>query len=316
MDKERLLGWTPYIELIIRKIYYSDNKLLKRLINQIGKENPEKKKNSDQVKINTTEIYEGIKSLDITKGDILIVHTSKDELDKVGINPIELIKFLRGLIGEEGTLVLPAFPLYNKSNYDESRGIYIYNPQKTLCSTGMLPNLFLRMPNVMRSKFPWNSVAAQGPEAMEMMKHELESDLAHGSKSAWGYCMKHGAKILLLGVRASHTTTMVHVAEDLLDVEWPVKDWYEESTILLENKNISQEFKIRKRKQAWAKYNASWFRSNRLKKEGILYEGKIEGLNIGFIKETQRMIKYIIERTKGHKGFFVVPRRCYKTNEK
>ena len=41
-------------------------------------------------------------------------------------------------------------------------------------------------------------------------------------------------------------------------------------------------------------------------------EEQVEGLNIGFIENSQTMVEYIIERTMKHKPFFVVPKRCYK----
>ena len=314
MDKEKLLGWTPYIEVFIRKVYYSDNKLIKKIA---GKRKTKAVDSREQIKKDmSAEVYDSLKKLDIEKGDILIIHTSKDELDKVGVNAIELLKFLRNIVGEEGTLVLPAFPLYNEMNFDEAKGMYIYNPQKTVCSTGMLPNIFLRMPKVIRSSFPWNSLAAQGPHAEEMFKNELQSDLAHGRSSAWNYCMEHKAKVLLLGVKASHTTTMVHVAEDILDEDWPVRDWYEDKTVLLEENGSKQEFKLRIRKQEWVKYNASWYRSNQFKKKGILSEYQIGGCNIGFVKDSKGMVDYVIQQTRKHKGFFRVPRRFYKKNER
>ena len=54
----------------------------------------------------------------------------------------------------------------------------------------------------------------------------LNIDLAHGVGSAWHFCAENNAKILLLGTKASKSLTMVHVAEDILDDRWPIKDWY------------------------------------------------------------------------------------------
>ena len=154
-------------------------------------------------------------------------------MNNTGMNAISVLNYLRERVGDEGTLVLPTFPIYNEKNCRE-KGVYVYNPQKTASATGLMTNIFLRMPGVVRSRFPWNTLAAQGPLALSMMEKNMESDLAHGKNSSWEYCMNHHAKILLLGVRASHTTTMVHVAEDILDEAWPIKNWYESKTFYIQ----------------------------------------------------------------------------------
>lgn len=311
MDKEKILGWTPYIELFIRKMYYSENAFLEKIISKLKSGNSKQDLCEQDVVDCSGEIYKYVKELNIQKGDILIVHSSKEALDKLKINSIELISVLLDIVGEEGTLVLPAFPLYNEKNYREDKECYEYNPKRTLCSTGMLPNLFLRMKGVMRSEFPWNSLAAKGYWAEKMMEHEFDTDLAHGKGSAWHFCYENHAKILLLGVKSSHTTTMVHVAEDILDDKWPIRNWYEKKKVVITSANEEREYVFRIRKQEWAKYNASWYRSNQLKKQGILYETNVKGLDVGFIDDSKALVDYIVERNKVHKGFFVVPKRFY-----
>ena len=313
MDKESILGVTPWIELTIRKAYYSNNPLLKKAFSKL------KKRESDRVNTDSIgdvskwqRVKEYIESLSIYPGDLLIVHSSAEELSKIGANPKVVLEFLASIIGEEGTLAIPSFPLYDDRNFDEERKMHVYNPRRTICSTGLFPNLFIRTKGVVRSQFPWNTLAAKGPLAQSMMEHNLETDLAHGKGSAWEFCMEHKAKILLLGVKSSHTTTMVHVAEDVLDEKWPIDDWYENRSFIVKNGTEEKQVDIRIRKPEWAKYNASWYRTEQFKKKGLLMEEQVEGLNIGFIENSQTMVEYIIERTMKHKPFFVVPKRCYK----
>lgn len=319
MDIERLLGFSPLFELVARRVYYSKNETWKRLLSSA---NGKKQKNNQSVKTSTVPTYskwtvlkDYINTLNIKEGDILIVHSSTEQLAQIGVSPKELLDYLFLLVGDTGTLVIPCFPLYNDKNYDSKREMYVYNPKRTICSTGLLPNLFLRTKGVIRSKFPWNTLAAKGPLAEEMMLSNLDSDLAHGKGSAWEFAMTHGAKILLLGVKSSHTTTMVHAAEDLLDEKWPVSDWYEKKTILLCDETGEREVSIRTRKQEWAKYNASWYRSHQFIKKSILFEKVIAGVNVGFIPDSKQMVDYIIEQAQKKKLFFKVPKRCYK-NEK
>ena len=315
MNKEKYLGFTPWIELFIRGIYYSDSAIFRKIVQK-------KKLNhkhssialSNEVQNNKwNAIKNHIDSLNIHDGDILIVHSSAEALYNIGINPKEALDYLLSLVGEHGTLVIPCFPLYDEKNFDIEKKKYICNPKGTICSTGLIPNLFLRMPGVIRSKFPWNTLAAKGPLAGQMMMANLETDLAHGKNSAWEFCMNHNAKILLLGVKSSHTTTMVHVAEDLLDEKWPIDNWYEFRTFIIKEGQLETEKSIRIRKQKWVKYNASWYRSNQLIKHGILLEESIEGFNVGYISDSKSLVDFIIQRTLEHRPFFVVPKRCYKS---
>lgn len=312
MDVEKFFGNSPYFEISIRKLYYSDNAVIRMLTKRLQRKAISLKKTSEVLNIEyKNEIIRYIENLRISKGDILIVHSSAEQLSNYAIDAKCLFSLLRKQIGDEGTLVIPAFPLYK----DQSAGFdgnNIYNPKRTLCSTGLIPNIFIRQPGVVRSLFPWNTLAAQGPRAIEMMEHNLETDLAHGKGSAWEFCYRNHAKILLLGVKSSHTTTMVHVAEDILDEKWPIDGWYENKQIVLQTSQEKRIVPIRVRKLYWAKYNASWYRSHCLRKDNILSEKQIDGFNIGFIEDSKVLVDYIVDRTLAHRPFFVVPKRCYK----
>lgn len=313
MDKEKILGFTPWSELLIRRMYYSKNIYLKKIM-EICKQkfqNEVNDKASKPDQESRERVIEYLGKLEINRGDIVIVHSSIDNLASVGIDAMWTLNYLRERVGNEGTLVLPAFPLYNEKNRIDE-GSYLYNPKKTISATGLITNVFLRMPGVIRSRFPWNTLAAQGPLAEKMMDKNMETDLAHGKNSAWEFCMKHHAKILFLGVRASHSTTMVHVAEDILDDIWPIMNWYENKIFYVVDGDNREKKTIRIRKKEWAKYNASWYRSVCLAKEGILTEKNIKGINIGYIADSKVLVDYIVKQTLMHKSFFVVPKKDYK----
>ena len=316
MNKEKIIGFTPWIELFIRGIYYSNSPLIRKIVHKTKEKkitHPSVSFSKDDIKYKWEKIKAHIDSLNILEGDLLIVHSSAEALYGIGINPKEVLEYLFSLVGKTGTLVIPCFPLYDEKNFDSESNIHIYNPKRTICSTGLIPNLFIRTQGVIRSKFPWNTLAAKGPLAESMMKANLETDLAHGKNSSWEFCMNHNAKILLLGVKSSHTTTMVHVAEDILDEKWPIENWYEYRSYIIKDGESETEKTIRVRRQEWVKYNASWYRSNQLIKHGILLEESIEGFNVGYISDSKSLVDFIIQRTLEHRPFFVVPKRCYKS---
>lgn len=300
-----IIGSSPYPELFIRRLYYSSTYFNKFKKIKVKKEN--------QVTTNPflfDQICKCINELGINKGDILIVHSSMDVLAPSGASTKQYIDMLLETVGECGTLVIPTFPLYNQRN--EDLDVDIYNPRKTLCWTGMLPNIFLRYPDVVRSKFPVNSLAAKGPHALEMMRHNLESDLAHGKNSSWEYCINHHAKILFLGVDPSHSSTIVHTLEDLLDSEWPIKNWYEYKKYLVIDNNEEKLVTARIRRQYWSRYVTSFYRSHISKKNGYLKETSIDGITIGYISDSKQYIDFLNDQLNKGRLFFKVPKKYLK----
>lgn len=294
-------------EVTIKRIFYS-LPILQRF-------NKNKTKNSNNVakkKIDKEILFLQIKKMNINKGDLLIVHSSMDSLRHFDITPKELIDFLIELIGKTGTLAMPAFPIYKTDILNDKKIEHLYDTRIKLCSTGILPNIFLRYPKVVRSKFPYNSLAALGPLANEMMQNNLNSDLAFGKESSWYFCKEKEAKILLLGVPSNHTTTMVHVAEDYLNDSWPIKNWYLTKKISIrDGQNIFSKT-IRIRDQFWSRYNASYYRTKCFKNEGLLSEWEYEGVIFGVIGNSSKLVDFIINRALTNKLFFKIPQRYYK----
>ncbi|WP_220768832.1 AAC(3) family N-acetyltransferase, partial [Shewanella sp. MBTL60-007] len=94
-----ILEKSPWLEVFIRRIYY--------FVKERGLFNGDKNatKSNIRVKADFSLLKNYLLSLGIKKGDILIVHSSYDELKSFDVNPVVIISFLRGLVGDEGTLV-------------------------------------------------------------------------------------------------------------------------------------------------------------------------------------------------------------------
>ena len=300
-----ILERSPWLEILFRRFYY----LLKE--NNIYKNNNKVSKNNTPMKSDFSLLKDYLLSLGIKNGDILIVHSSYDQLKHFDVNPIIIINFLRELIGDTGTLVFPAF--YVKKSMDALEGVNI-DLNRKVCSTGIMPSLFLRMEGVIRSSFPENSLAAQGPKAEAMFERNMDIDLAHGIGSSWHFCYENDAKVLLLGTNASKTLTMVHVAEDVLDEAWPINHWYEEKIVSLKENNNILKKKIRVRRQFWSRFMASEFRTAWLKNNNLLTEKKVEGVNIAYVHSSRKLVSTLINNMMDRKiSFFRPPSKYWKT---
>lgn len=253
-------------------------------------------------------LFNQIDRSDLSKGDLVIVHASMNALAVFDVSPDEILQYLLSKIGDSGTLVMPTFPVYRK---DPTDGLSVFDTNVKICTSGLLSGLLLRYPNVERSKFPHNNLSAIGPLAKEMMRNNLNSELSMGINSSWYFCKCNHAKILFLGVPAYKTTTMVHVAEDYLNNEWPIKNWFinEKIKIYCDGEITTRSIKIRN--QFWSKFNLGYYRTFVFKHYKLLYEWKVEGVSFGIVEDSSLLVDFIIKRVFEKKLFFKVPKRYW-----
>lgn len=257
------------------------------------------------------QLYEAI-----AENDIILIHSSTDGLDKMGVSAQQCLEFLKSLIKDKGcTIVMACFPVTNlKPPTEKSRP---YDPEKTMCWTGMLPNMFIAEPECIRTRFPYNSLAAMGPKAGEMMEKDLNEKQVYGRNSAWHYCYEHHAKIFFIGVRASGSNTMaIHMVPDVMGDDWPVEGWYNERIYKVRLNGEIVEVPVLEQKGFWYKYVMEEGTSGRLKRAGLLTEQSIGGCNLGIVQDSHIMIDYLVEQGKQKKLAYLIPGKYYKKNKR
>ncbi len=302
-----LVSMHPSIEVLSRKLYWNNDYLIKRY---------NEKKNrvvEPSVKVGLSTIVSALSSLGIREGDILIVHSSYESFQKSCadiIEPNKLIGILAELIGDKGTLAFPTHPSYSREKIskdtirsnDDVKEVLTYDVRKTLAWTGFLPNVFLRMPGVIRSKHPINTLAALGPLASEMMRKNIEGELplACGPNSSWKFCADRKAKILGLGVDLVHSLTMMHVAEDS-NPNWPIREWYRKRTFKIIDGIDEQVLTVAERKPKWTINLAERCFRKDLIKEGILRIASVGELQIEYINDSKELTDYL--NSKNSNGY-------------
>lgn len=256
---------SPWVEVILRKIYWKNVKILKRFKPYNTATN---KTRFENYHVNFEEIIQYLKSKGIGRGSLLIIHSSYDVLSCTGLTPNDIISRLRELVGDEGTIAMPAIRYFKEEplpedllKIDKVDVICEYNVLRTPIISGILPFTLLRLKESVCSHFPLNPLVAIGPLAKPMMEHNIDNDncSAHGKESCWKFCLDHNAIILGLGVDLDHHNTMLHVMEEAYDNwYWPNDDWYNlrEFDLVDENKKVKR-IKVRERKAIWGMlYNA------------------------------------------------------------
>ncbi len=294
---------SPYIEVALRKLYWRNVKLLKRF-----KSSKASTENFSSHKIDFSQIINYLKDNGINKGDIIIVHSSYDALASSMLSPDEVIDMLIDLVGENGTIAMPAIRKYtNTPKYEDLltsdyETLRVYDTRKSRVASGLLPYSMLRRPDCSVSRFPLNPMVAIGTLAKEMMKNNIDGNLptAHGPNSSWKFCLDHNAYIVGIGVNLALCNTITHVAEEAYP-DWPIPNWYKQSDFLIKDgdfecKTTINERRLEKSLLHYAEYNLM----NDIKKNNILKEDIIEGVKVGIIN-SQRYISFL--RSHKHKGY-------------
>lgn len=301
---------SPYIEVRLRQLYWrNSNKLSK--YNQNHSASVVNAKDDSQYVVDFDDILKQLKNWGVTKGSLLIVHSSFDALSKTGLSPIEIIAKLQDLVGERGTLVMPVIRNYKEAPGAKERlkgaecPICIYNIKRTPVQSGLLPTFLMRLPEAEISSHPLNPLCAIGPLAKEMIKGNIDgnSPSPHGIQSAWKFCLDHNAFVCGLGTNLCHHNTMVHVAEEAFgDWYWSDEDWYDYRQFIVENppqKPIT--ITVKERKPKWGMLHlAEINRYHDLLRAGVLKSKRYGSIPVEF-ENSKELIEYL--RSKNNKGY-------------
>lgn len=250
---------SPWVEVMLRKVYWRNVKYLQGFApyGSGGVENASLKEHVD-----FGEIEDYLKSQGIGEGSLLVIHSSYDKLSCTGLKPQEIIRRLKDLVGESGTIAMPVIRMFAGAprgeellNKNRRYPVCEYNVKHTPVTSGMLPFTLLRMKGSYCSHFPFNPLVAIGRQAEEMMEHNLDSERssAHGKGSCWKYCLDHGAIVVGLGVDLEHHNTMCHVMEEAFDGwRWSDDEWYENREFdLIDERGGRLRIKVRNRRPEW-----------------------------------------------------------------
>lgn len=239
--------------------------------------------------------------LGVVQGDILVVHSSFAALKPFGLAPEQIIGALRELIGPEGTLVMPSFPIYRGEPEGLARHsdaafdcVFDYDVASTRIWTGALPKALMRMPGAVRSRCPANPMVAIGRKAEAMMRDNLAAlpITPSGPGSALDYCYRQGAKVIALGVDLVHSLTMIHVAEECFPERWPIPDWYRPRRYRVTDGARRSEVIVHERRHGWSQYYPERAFSRDLHAAGIATRGDAAGVEIHYC-EALRLVDFL-----------------------
>jgi len=276
---------SPYVEVELRKIYWKNIRFFKKF-------RPERTiLPATEVKWN--EIIHFLNQKGVSKGSLVVVHSSYKSLKSTGLSPGEIVFSLRDLVGDEGTVAMPVIRNYKEDpkleeilGRDISDVIFTYDTQKSEIWTGALPLSLTREKDVIVSRHPLNSMAAVGKLAIAMMADNIKDDYSTpcGKNSSWAFCYENNAIIIGLGIDLNHSLTMRLVAEDYYLDEWPIKNWYRKRVFDVIDGNFKKRINVLERDPKWGLfYLAEVNLRNDLIRNKILTTFIVEGLTVEIV---------------------------------
>ncbi len=158
------------------------------------------------------DLIRDIKNLGIAREDTLLVHSSMKAIGEVeGGADAVLDAFIEYM--EPGLLV---FPTHTWSTIGSER--LLFDPRTEPSCVGILTNLFMKRPGVVRSLHPTHSIAALGRDAAQYAAGEEYSDTPCSRSGCWGKLYDRNAKVLFLGC-SMKKNTIIHGVEEWNNIE-------------------------------------------------------------------------------------------------
>jgi len=155
--------------------------------------------------LNFDELVVNFKEFGVTKGDVLLVHSSYKSFGGVEGGPQTVIEALKHILSKEGTLIVPTF------NYNFCDG-EPYDIKKTPSKMGVISELIRNDSNSKRSLDPVFSFAIFGKHRDYLAN--LRYYHSFGPDSIFAKLRELDAKIMIIGLTYNESVTFFHHIEE------------------------------------------------------------------------------------------------------
>jgi aminoglycoside N3'-acetyltransferase len=260
-----------------------------------------------------SELKDALRGAGLSPGALAMVHTSIRGLSLSDLGPGDeaataptLLDLLVELLGPAGTLVMPTHPLYRADRpyhdpSDKQDLVLRYDPQRTPSRVGLVNEIFRQMPGAKRSRHPLQTLSARGPLAEGLLADNLGPGraLPHGVQSGYyRLCVQDGL-VVSIGVPLITCLTMVHVGEDVRDVEWPLHGFFRERHFLVRDGDRWDEHTVRERRPLFARSYCEGQLHRDLLREGILREGMAGTVRVDGLRAAD-LLAFLMRRNAGN----------------
>lgn len=157
----------------------------------------------------------------LRSGDVVLVHSSLSKIGYVENGAATVVRALQKIIGESGTLLMPAFPAPGR-NLDYLVAHPAFDELTTPSRMGVITEYFRKLPGTVRSLHPTDSVCANGNDALWFVEGHFNQLTPYNAQSPFRRICERKGKILMLGTTLNGACTNLHTLEDAVDFQYPV----------------------------------------------------------------------------------------------
>lgn len=148
-------------------------------------------------------------ALGVDQGDTVLVHSSMKAL-QTDCTPEEIICDITEVLGDDGTLLMPALTYENVTPDDP-----VFDSASSEPCVGLLPRVFMREKDVLRSVNPTHSVFAKGRLSHVLTVGHCMDNTAVGPHSPFMLLPLYKGKILFIG-DILESCTLMHGVESIV----------------------------------------------------------------------------------------------------
>lgn len=177
------------------------------------------------VRIGQAEIEAALREAGVGEGDAVFLQAGMASFGTIEGGPQTVIDACDAVIGPDGLLAMPAFPLTGPA-IEYLREHPVFDARSTPSTMGAVSERFRTSPGTLRSVHPTHSFAARGPGAEDVVAGHEHADTPFGEGTPFVALRERRAKQVFFGAGV-RTITMYHSFEVVreppfpIDVFWP-----------------------------------------------------------------------------------------------
>lgn len=253
-------------------------------------------------------LMETLRNLGVRSGMTICIHSSMKEFYNYQGTPEDIILGLMQIVGQEGTIMMPAFPDLRGSDIES----FVFDKERDSTKAGLLAETFRKMPGVKRSINVQHSVCAWGKHAEWLIKDHHNCRNCWDENSPWYRLTVLNGLVICLGMPRWFIGTFDHCVEGLLYKEHPywaqfftkeiVCHYYDDKGTIQTYSTLYGDIDRRSRENRLQKY----FSASEYK------QMKLSNLNIGIYESHNCLDKMLRLGRKGITMYYVPSPRRFK----
>lgn len=166
-------------------------------------------------KYDAKDLVSLMQRMGMKEGSVVCIHSSMKEFYNYQGSAEELITEILNIIGNEGTLVMPAYPVGN------NKPDFIFDIENDKTAAGYLAETFRKFKGVKRSLNVQHSVCAIGKHAEYLIKDHMSCHDCWDKDSPYYRMCELDALVFNLGMPREFFGTFSHCVESVLQYEHP-----------------------------------------------------------------------------------------------